>query len=434
MKQLVLSLTLVIFLSTLLPRAVDADIVFDPEMKLFGEVRTRVSVDDRSILASTPTLTYLEMRTRLGLRVVVDSHATAVIGFQDSRYAGNYTGSSTQLADQNEIDLWQAYIEVHDYGFEGWGLRVGRFPLSFGNERVIGVYDWDQVGRFFEGGLFWFEWKSLRWDGFWFVLRERNHYAGNLDYDLQGTRLSFADAEWDCELLFFLESNSSDERFVDEYVFYEPKFRNTTASLYLSHDHELFGGLCNLAYQYGKTTDSYLPMAHIYGVWTSGLWYAHMVQAEVFVRPLRSIGLELRGGFDYSSGQPPDGAHIFGYRGRFMSSHRFQGAMDYFPNLVGTGLIDKYGQVKLSNATFEFESCVHLFKSPVEYTNWQYPRWRVHVQKIGWEIDNKLTVTAGSRVSMEVGFSFFSPSKELVERYGVDNRTTWGYGQIRVQF
>jgi hypothetical protein len=66
---------------------------------------------------------------------------------QDSRIWGEEGSSLTPL---NAVDLHQAYLEIARPARLPFSIRLGRQQLSFGNERLVGSYDWDNVGRAFD--------------------------------------------------------------------------------------------------------------------------------------------------------------------------------------------------------------------------------------------------------------------------------------------
>ena len=51
----------------------------------------------------------------------------------------------------NTVDLHQGYAEFGDFERGKWGVRAGRQKISFGDERLIGLGDWGNVGRNFDG-------------------------------------------------------------------------------------------------------------------------------------------------------------------------------------------------------------------------------------------------------------------------------------------
>jgi hypothetical protein len=51
---------------------------------------------------------------------------------------------------EDTFDLRQAYVEFFDREHQGFGLRVGRQELAFGDERLIGGFNWGNTARSFD--------------------------------------------------------------------------------------------------------------------------------------------------------------------------------------------------------------------------------------------------------------------------------------------
>ena len=69
---------------------------------------------------------------------------------QDSRVFGIEHGT---IANLRNVDLHQAYLQVEDFLSQKLTLKMGRMQLSYAEERLIGEFDWSNVGRAFDGTL-----------------------------------------------------------------------------------------------------------------------------------------------------------------------------------------------------------------------------------------------------------------------------------------
>ena len=99
--------------------------------------------------------TITETRSRLGLNILGE-YASAKFILQDSRYLGNVENNPGVTATTASPFLHQAYftfsnlkIPFFDYEF----VKVGRFELALGNQRLIAKNNWNNIGRSFEGFL-----------------------------------------------------------------------------------------------------------------------------------------------------------------------------------------------------------------------------------------------------------------------------------------
>ncbi|MBI2819430.1 MAG: alginate export family protein, partial [Acidobacteria bacterium] len=93
--------------------------------------------------------TLLYQRIRLDARLRLNENVTGLIQVQDSRRWGQEV--STFSNDAN-LDLHQGYLQVANFLGPHLTLRVGRQELSYGNQRLIGAFGWDNVGRSFDAG------------------------------------------------------------------------------------------------------------------------------------------------------------------------------------------------------------------------------------------------------------------------------------------
>ncbi|MGH7491414.1 MAG: alginate export family protein [bacterium] len=90
---------------------------------------------------------FVAQRARATLEWQFPEHLQALLQIQDARLWGEEGSTNRAL---NNTDLHQAYFDVEKLFGKSLVLRVGRQQLAFGNERLVGKYDWDQAGRAFD--------------------------------------------------------------------------------------------------------------------------------------------------------------------------------------------------------------------------------------------------------------------------------------------
>lgn len=114
-----------------------------------GELRTRAEVRDNADFNSERLDGTAQVfnRVRLGVTHEFEHGLKAFVQLQDARIWGE-EGSS--LHALNGVDLHQAYLQIDGVAGLPLDLRLGRQQLSLGNERLLGKYDWHQVGRAFD--------------------------------------------------------------------------------------------------------------------------------------------------------------------------------------------------------------------------------------------------------------------------------------------
>jgi Alginate export len=116
-------------------------------MTLDGELRSRT--EDQSAINLLPGQDkfYELERVRGGMEIRPTSWLTAYAQFHDLHALGlplKYTAANMR----DTFDVRQAYLAFH---YEPARFFAGRQLLNFGNERVIGISDWTQTSRSFDG-------------------------------------------------------------------------------------------------------------------------------------------------------------------------------------------------------------------------------------------------------------------------------------------
>jgi hypothetical protein len=146
----------------------DGKIVFDVDERLRWEVRDNNFDFNRGVNAVTDD-GWLLQRFRLGMMLKPAPWLKIYAQTQDSRefFSGRplIPGASGAEGDDS-FDLRQAYIEISDYSKCPWGLKVGRQILSYGDERLIGAFDWNNFGRTFDAAKLTYKTKGFSIDAF----------------------------------------------------------------------------------------------------------------------------------------------------------------------------------------------------------------------------------------------------------------------------
>lgn len=129
-----------------------------PPIEVHGEVRARgesLSELDLSKATISTGRTWADgermlLRTRIGVNARPTDNLSLYAQLQDSRLFGQEISTA---ANAGSIGLRQGWVEVHDVGGVPFALRVGRMELSYGDQRLVGGFGWDNVGRAFDGVL-----------------------------------------------------------------------------------------------------------------------------------------------------------------------------------------------------------------------------------------------------------------------------------------
>ena len=122
------------------------------------------------------------------------------------------SGDSREPSPEQDapIDLHQAYVTVGNHKEFPVSLKVGRQELSYGDERLVGAFGWNNIGRVFDAA-------KLRWQNSWFaaeaftsklVLPDDNNFNTWNDYNLfSGLHLSTKQIPKNLSELYFFARN-----------------------------------------------------------------------------------------------------------------------------------------------------------------------------------------------------------------------------------
>lgn len=128
----------------------EGKVVFDIQERVRVEARENNLDFDNSVDSPTDDA-WLLQRFRIGLTVKPVDWLTVYVQGQDSREfhsdRPDYPGFMGAEGDDS-FDLRQAYAEITFS--KPVSLKVGRQVLSYGDERLIGGFDWNNIGRTFD--------------------------------------------------------------------------------------------------------------------------------------------------------------------------------------------------------------------------------------------------------------------------------------------
>src|ERR1043166_973847 len=114
--------------------------------------------------------------------------------------------------ESDTIDLHQAYLTLGNHKEFPLSIKVGRQELSYGEERLVGAYGWNNIGRVFDAA-------KLRWQNEWFgadffasrvVIPEDERFNVDNEYDwFSGVYAMSAMVPKNTVEVYFLARNAS---------------------------------------------------------------------------------------------------------------------------------------------------------------------------------------------------------------------------------
>lgn len=111
----------------------------------------------------------------------------AHVELQDSRSFGS---EASATSNERNVDLHQGWLRIGD---EKEFLRLGRQEITFGEQRLVGSFDWDNVGRAFDGALGRISFRGVPVvvDAFWAKVKESSGPPERNDVDFSGVHATW---------------------------------------------------------------------------------------------------------------------------------------------------------------------------------------------------------------------------------------------------
>jgi hypothetical protein len=137
----------------------DGKMIFDLHARTRWEIRENNFDFDDGVNALTDDNWFL-LRFRIGMTLKPTPWLKIYGQVQDAReWLSDRPDFPGQLGAEGDdtFDLRQAYIEIGDPKVFPLTLKAGRQVLSYGDERLIGAFDWNNIGRTFDA-------VKLRWE------------------------------------------------------------------------------------------------------------------------------------------------------------------------------------------------------------------------------------------------------------------------------
>lgn len=423
------------------------------EVEVDGQIRFRTEFDDRYFGPDPVSDEDLEMavfhllRTRLGVGATVADNARFYFQAQDSRKLGDgpslKDSQSGGLMDTHNVDVHQAYLKIMNLWADGLGLKLGRFEVNLGNERVFGSVGWSNVGRSWEGAMAWYKMEKLKLSGMALKRFEPDgpfeQSIDNSDFNVYGIVANLADPAFQ---FFFTYEQDADDSMVLEGASLEAGLaadgdeddcnnldRMTVGAFYKNNVEDMnIDYAFNAAYQFGNIHGPYgEPSLDEYDI------SAYMINLELGYNIEGDHPARLAGAIDYTSGDDDGTDTDWGaYNNLYYTGHKWRGFMDYFVSSNTSGLVDLMGRAHVELfRDWWLMGDFHYFQTAEEYVN---PLVTDETTSdVGMEIDLTLKTKSIAGAGMMAGASFFMPEDAFA---GLEDPDTgmWFYYQFVVNF
>ena len=170
------------------------EMIFSGHFRVRGEYRNNKDMNS----AQPDEVFFINSRLRVGIGVNVSESVFIKGTIQDSRIFGstgravtstapletvNFTATNARGAFET-LDLSEAFVLIkRDVGVGLLQLKLGRQRVAYGEHRILGTFDWSNVGNSFDGGKISFRTseREINSDVFGFILRENAVQEGPVE-------------------------------------------------------------------------------------------------------------------------------------------------------------------------------------------------------------------------------------------------------------
>lgn len=124
------------------------------DVKVGGEIRVRDIISNNYDYDDNAgdSNNIISQRTRVNVDATVNETTKAYISLQDTRTWGAEasTASTGTEAAESSVDVSQAYIQLDKLAGQPLSLKIGRQALAYGDQRLIGAFEWSDNARRFD--------------------------------------------------------------------------------------------------------------------------------------------------------------------------------------------------------------------------------------------------------------------------------------------
>lgn len=369
----------------------------------FGiEHRTRVEVWDNKFLGGGATITngFTLFRHRVWMDADLHEHVRVFGMFQDAHKDGDIAPQAR--AHEDRADLLEGYLDLRKLFGQDLTLRVGRQPLVYGRQRLVGAFEWSNPGRRFDALKLMWKSPDQAWTADAFAskvveidaIHPDEMHSSEEFYGLYATNASLKPHRFDLYALY--RSNEIKER--DQEI---------VTLGFRAYGKGLFGGLdyeVEAAGQFGKTPvgadelDHRAAAAHAEVGWTFAPAWKPRIMAE----------------FNYASGDkdPTDGENQT-FNNLFPTNHLHYGYADFFNWSNQISVAAGFEAQPLSGMTVW--SKAYWFRLAEEKDAWRNAGGVVLARdttgragrEVGFEFDVGTTVNVNRHLNVELGYALF---------------------------
>lgn len=395
---------------------------------------------------------FLLLRTRVHAGYSPADWLTVFAEGQNSSSTGDQRNPNPQ--SDGPFDLHQGYVRLGGTENLPVSLKVGRQELSYGDERLVGAFDWDNVGRSFDAAKLRYEQSTFWVDAFVgrvVVPNDNKFDQPNWDDWFSGIYGSTRSLVPKTELQLYLLADNANAHSPKDVTSYgkgnSPRDIYTVGTRFQTLPGQFHGFDLNgeFAGQFGDFEYAPGTPGVVNGQRLNQLAYAtHLEGGYTFsdsFKPRFALG------FDYASGDgnPKDKEHNT-FVNLYPTNHKFYGAMDF---LSWQNLLDPYFKASIVplkglSVALTYNAFWQATAEDFLYQVNQAPRttggYGIHPANGGFagqEIDLVATYQPANFLQVQAGFGHFFTGDSIDQTFqnlGGSHDANWIYVQAQFSF
>ncbi len=371
----------------------------DSNINVTGEFRYRTDNWNNYSYSNLGENNDTYLRSRLNFDFNQFENAKVILQFQDTKMFGE--GLNTSSNDSNDnISLHQGYVYIDNLFEYPIALKLGRYEVDYGSGRWFSGYDWDKVGRIFDGATITYHKPTFSFDLFNFKLSDLNLNPEIGNKRVTGLNFNY---HYKTHLMNFTLINDFDKL--------------TNRSTYDLYHLEKIGEIISVEYQYSLQRGTINQIKQKATAYSLNLLF----EEELFNF---SIGYDFLSGDDPSTDNKNEAfTQLYG------DDHKFYGYMGYYTDLSSnvnhSGLTDfHFGTSVTTYFSLDIDLSLHIFQSDYDYDN----------DIFGNEIDLEVIKKYNENLTFTLGYAHFTKGIyfPLPASYG-ESKSTWAYFMTTVK-
>ena len=383
----------------------DLSLKAQEKFELSAQIRPRMEMDGKDFDDGTTFNSFTALRSRLGASFKPNDDLQVFFQIQDSRYFGEETNT---LSNSKNLDLHQGFFKISNFFDLPIDIKIGRMEINYGSQRLIGAFDWSNIGRSFDGGILTFRGTVFSIDAF--GLQEKEMFLVGETKDRQ---------IWGIYSDLSLITNYKIQPFVIWQRAIPSKTLNRfTMGFYVNSEVGRLVHTTEFAYQLGTVTP--VNVEQDINAFMAALNFSYEFIPE--------SKWTFSGGVGYFSGDDNSTDKNYEvFNTLYATNHKYYGYMDYFTDIpehtYGLGLLDIHAGFSVNpHPRLTTALDLHMFNSTAPY---KLAGGKTSKQ-FGNEADLTLIYKYRRHITFQGGLSLFSPGDIFKVEKGRDV-STWLY-------